>query len=1396
MSEYNQESDFNKKSEIVNNKKQLILKVDQTSDFVYPNELYKYQIYCKNVSGDTIENVHIQVINPSTIAIDEDDNNLGIPIGDLNNGQSHLLYLSARCDTPGEFTVHFLCYGEESELNITQKTINCDYDSYNKETIHRIHIYNFSPYEDTYELLSRNYSPEVTQLVKKQKLPYGAKENPFKMSKEDISNNIAADESQSYLDQKETLYGNKYDTDEHTYQYLERENFNKDGYERYEGENLSIIFDNINKYSKFFKVTKIKTGTNKLLNDFKQYYPDGFLYRFGLMNSEIFHHVGVLPEYSYMNDYLFRWAAEGTSPLNLYPKRLDMNWGVNKWAGHGWNVWKTYTDRYKEQIIHNENYKPLFEFVRTFENLNTAKEYIKNEYTYDTSNEYYIHTTKGLEKIRKYKYIIKESYFDTGVFFVHIPVSKIPSNFYLLDTDEIEAIIEKTKPYGMKALIKYVIDTKFNINLGMRTFGKLCPVNKFNLDVKELSYSMTPYAYHNIIETVCEKDSNDNVTYKERKALRPIPSGTAYSHSTKLNVDPTLSYKQLEPKSKSNLGIDPTIEKSGYLCEEENSLTYFSQIQDLLYQGNFEAISFKIKNIATTKIKDSGSIDIDPISAVDYQLWIESLKKDDSHCHWWDVEIPNSPYPKNTYYITEMKKDPSLEKVGMVDFFEIPLTNYQLTQEGVEIGIGFQDITGKLHGISSEQKKEINSFLIKYATSINNNFKIKKQGVKDIIGLAFKFVHINANTLVIFFLKTNEGEEINYHYFHHIVVSKIKSLFCFTRNNKDITSIKKWSNLIKIGQKTNPLVIFNTPQYDNLVTYDPKLILEKDNTNWKNLTRIDKNEYSYAVIDNTTQEEMPVDDIKIHFDNTNIPDDAIIKAIKIKSILETNSYKTIYHSIRFQDGFIEKESSLNSVSLHPVQIECYPTSNNNTKYYEKQYKIAETNEIQKSIDLFKSKITENKIFNESLRYSTDYVDDIDDYITVKKPFWVELSSFTDYYTSMNNVSEIKFCIEGYNNGKEVYLSSQLRSDELFSESSDVRIQSGYFKKYIPLKFYNKFFLDDIQLRFRFKGLNSDINIFDTYLDVKFKEKQNEERYFEEDNYIDIEKKKNINIDLISEDTLGYILSNGFTVKLGFDDLEPGEYYRIYSIELNIIYQKQNIDFLVNSNPSEILSKNVITVVNGQITNNCMCGMFYNELIMPGTYQDRSTLNADNQGIELIDALFQSFVATSDNITSVTLFPNGFVGNPDVNLKIALYENKGNTPNKLLKEIRVGGWSKVNPQLKNASIVTYDFNVNNLTIGNKYWLKIEVENPSKENYYLLKYADSSVSNLKLLTRIDNNFINTFGSLKFYINTLNSFDSFNSLPVSEDKKDFSDPKIFISLNKRIGEIKKIKVLSIPR
>lgn len=1373
-------------SEIINNKKQLILKVDQTSDYVYPNELFKYEIYCKNVSGSTIENLHIQIINPSSVAIQEDLYETGLELENLDDGQSHLIYVPARCSTEGEFTVHFLCYGDDTGLFIKSLTISCSYNSYNAETIHKIHIYNFSPYEDTYELHSKNYSDSVTQLIKKQKLPYGVGQNPFKIEFNDN------DESNYYLKQYDILYGDKHNipydnknTDEHSYQYIERENFNKESIESYEGENLREIFNEINKKSKFFNGVFLKTGTNELFNDFREYNPDGFIYRFGLMRSEIFHHIGVIPDFSYMNDYLFRWAAEGSLPLNLYPKRVDMNWNLNKWAGRGWNVWKVYSEEYKKQIINQESYKPFHKFIHTFDDLNTAEEYIKNEYLYDNSNAYYINTEKGIEKIKKYNFIIKESYFDTGVFFVHIPLSKIPSNFFLLDTQEIEAIIERTKPYGMKALIKYVIDAQFNLNMSMKSYIKMCPQTKFNIDFEKLKYNSTPYKYTNVIETICHKIDENQFTYEDREMVKLVPNGTAYSNEFFINMDPVLEYKKAEPTSASNISLNPYISQNTYKCQNDMNLLYFSDIFDLLYQSNFETISFLLKNISTypiQKITETTSqqeiIDMSnfKISAVDYQLWIDSLKKNDPHSHWWEVNIDDH----NQYFLTDNNSNTHL-----IDFFEIPLVTYQLTQKGIESGIGFEDGLGKLHGISAEYNENYNSFVVKYATSMNQNFKIQKQGISDLVGLAFKFIYTNKNTLVVFFIKKIENNEIKYYYFDHIILNKIKQLFCFIRNGKDISAIRKWSNLIRVGKITNAKITFNTPQYNNFEIYDPNIIQVQDE-NWQNITRIDRNEHSYALAHNLTEDEIEMKDIQLHFDNIKIPDDAIVKNIKLKTTIESNSYKSMYPSIRLQDGFITENSMINNIACHPEDIIAYPQYNNDTEYYQEQYDIAAENNIQKSMNLFKSKIEENEIFNDSLNYSTEYLNDIDDYITIKKPYWVELSNFSDYNISMNDISSIKFCIEGYNHGEEIYLTSQLKQNNLRSEKEDILIEKGYFKKYIPLKYYNKFFISDVKLRFRFKNLNNQVKVFDTYVDITFNSKKNERKEFTDITTVDIEKKKIIDTTLVNEEIPGYIIKNGLTVNLGFDNLDVGEYYRIYAIELDVVYQKQNTSFTINSE-----KQSNFVIVNGQNINSYMSGKFFNEIIMPGAYQELSTANTENQGIELEDSLYQSFIATSNNITSITLYPNGFIGNPDLNLKIGLYENKGNTPNIKIKEIRVNGWSKANSKLKNLSAITYDFNISDLTIGKKYWLKIEVDNPSENNYYLLKYIDSVQNGLKLLVKKNNNFINTFGTLKFHINTLNSFRSFNSLPASEDREDYCNGKILISLNKRIGEIKNLKV-----
>lgn len=1402
-----------RKSEIINKKKQLVFIVDQTSDFVYPDEIYKYQVYCKNISGDTIENVRIQVYNPSTIAIEEEQMN-GIEIGDLNNGESRLLYLKSRCGLPGEFVVHFLCFGEESELKTVSLTINCSYNSYNNQTIHKIHIYNFSPYEDTYELLSDDYNDDFTQLEKKQKLPYKAKENPFKMYKSELEQGVIVDESQSYIDQKEILYGNglnigdknlpPYNTDEHSYQYLERENFNKEAIETYEGENLLEIFNNINKHSKLFNVFlgtdgKIKPGTNELLNDFKEYAPNGFIHRFGLLSSEIFHHLGVLPDFTYMNDYLFRWASTDTGytwfedsigkakPLNLYPVHTDMKWDQNKWAGQGWAVWKTYTDEYKDQIKDNPDYSVLLEKVETFDHLPTAEEYIRKQYEFDSSNEYYIHDENGITKIKKYQYLIKEIYFDNGVFFVHIPISKIPKNFFLLDTDEIEAIIEKTKPFGLKGLIKYVVDVNFNMNINFNYYTQLKPKIKLKMDEvqNKLKYCVIPYKYDDVVEKFCEI-KNGNKTYEERDSRKLVPEGTAYCHQFQVQMDPRISSYIPNPKKLSKLDFNPLVNSKSYQCMDVNNLIYFNQIQDLLYKGNFDAISFKVENVSTYNVKaPKTDVDLLPetISAVNYKLWTESLAENSFHSYWWDLNLVHTDVAGDNYYISDGNQ--------LVDLIEIPIDHPNLASEGIEVGIGFKDSKSKLHGISLEYKKNIDSFKIRYTTSLNNNFKVKKEGVENIVGLAYKFSYVKSNTLVVFFLKMkNEDDSISYHYFTHTIVGKIQSIFCFIRNDKDFFGIRRWSNLIRLGRKTNPIVTFNTPQYKELETFGVTKILDESNSLWKNVYKIDENEHSYAEIRSPSVEYMDVSDIKIHFDDIRLPSDAIIKSINLETIIESNTYKTIFPSIRLQDGFITSESSCDNLFLHPSHIEFYPAPNNNVQYYENKYKVAERNNVKKSIQIYSSKISENKIFDQSIDYSIDdYMENIDDYITVTKPYWIELSDFADCENvSMNDIKDIQFCIEGYNEGREVYLSSQLKENETLADKSDILIPTGYFRKNVSLKFLNSFFTDTVQLRFRFKDLNNNLKIFNTYLHVTFKKKQNQNKDFIEQS-VDVENKKTINTEFLDEEILGYLLSSGLTVKLGFDSLDPGEYYKVYSVKLNIIYQKQSSDFLVNLDSPIIDNNNDITIVNGEC-NNYLSGMFFNEIIMSGANQDKES-DTNEEGIRLEDALYQSFIATSDNMTSVTLYPNGFVGNPDINLKIGLYDNKVNSPNRLIKEVKVNGWTKNNNQLKNSSIVSYDLNAYDLIVGERYWIKIEIENPTDGNYYLLKYFDAPISNFKLLKRYDNNLINAFGALKFYINTLNSFKSFNSLPACEDEKDFSDPKIYIGLNKSIGEAKKIKV-----
>ena len=59
------------KSTIINQKKKLFLYVTQSKDLVWPNKTYDYQVYVKNISGQTIKNLKIYITNPKEVVIEE-----------------------------------------------------------------------------------------------------------------------------------------------------------------------------------------------------------------------------------------------------------------------------------------------------------------------------------------------------------------------------------------------------------------------------------------------------------------------------------------------------------------------------------------------------------------------------------------------------------------------------------------------------------------------------------------------------------------------------------------------------------------------------------------------------------------------------------------------------------------------------------------------------------------------------------------------------------------------------------------------------------------------------------------------------------------------------------------------------------------------------------------------------------------------------------------------------------------------------------------------------------------------------------------------------------------------------------------------------------------------------
>ena len=108
-----------------------------------------------------------------------------------------------------------------------------------------------------------------------------------------------------------------------TYRFIRPENYDKNRVETYSGENLYDLYRQIKKDSIYVDPQWIRVGSNKLMDNGYELYPDGFIRRFGLLRSEVFHFTGQLPKIDNLARYAMRWDID--------------EWNEKVWAGNIYN---------------------------------------------------------------------------------------------------------------------------------------------------------------------------------------------------------------------------------------------------------------------------------------------------------------------------------------------------------------------------------------------------------------------------------------------------------------------------------------------------------------------------------------------------------------------------------------------------------------------------------------------------------------------------------------------------------------------------------------------------------------------------------------------------------------------------------------------------------------------------------------------------------------------------------------------------------------------------------------------------------------------------------------------------------------------------------------------------
>lgn len=1323
-------------SNIINRKREIYLDVMQSQDYVLPNAKYTYQVYVKNISGLLIKNVRLFITKPGeNIYIDGGGESKSL--GDLKPGESIFLKFKARATKSGFFNVNFTCFGENTEITTKSVSISCGDVKKEKNTIHRIGFYNFDPYESSYRLSSRYYNEEVTQLIKVQSKPFINGKSYFKMSEKPIDYSMQAVAQQN--------------EDNLPIGYIGRENYEFNDEELYYGSGIEELIKKINDNSELVNIDFIRSGNGILDNNLIELYPQAFINRFSLLTSEIYHRLGVFPSYSYMSDYLMRWSHDDEFLENIYPKISKYKWGEKFWPGESYSVWH----------LIKEDEKDIKKFeLWVFDKKEDAQIYIKRLYEYDAYH--------GIEG---HYYYYTRRYYENGVFYVNIPVKDIPSNFFFLDSDDLSPIVEKTKPYGLKGLLRYVITETFNHHHEFNPITRFKPqlIIEDNWNNK-IIYCIRSKKY------IVNDDGTISLIDMGKSAFNTNP----FSHMPgfiPLKTKPTVVLKDHKNDigdESFNISIE---EKDSVKCAYvDKDYSDPNNVKDLLESNHNDSISYYKQIIESKEFS---------INQLEIPNDIEVLPTD-GYTSYYRVKESNINRTSNfnISYNPDTKSYNCVNGTIIKQCDEITLIHGKDIHNDVEVGISLVG-NNKDHVISFEPSSLYNSDIVKYEVYSGGGSDVISKNILDVKGISLKLYKTDKNkTLVVFYYINSydyHGSTYYYkEYIKHDFISNLNGFFIYGRNTRSIGE----KSIIHISKNTGEdgmlggnnskySVVYDTPDHSESIDIDSYRVFEDkiSNYEWNNPYRMNKDQQSYAYI-NGKENNQHVNTLTLYCDSINIPDDCVIEEIGLRTSIESSTKADMVAKFDFNNNYgCDNDYDFKKI-LEPNDIDIFEDGYYSIEYLEYMKKYSIENYEDDMFDYYFG--LQKKAQAETISTGITL-----DNINVNKQYWINVdfkNKFNDII--LKDVSSVEFEIKGYNSGPSVKMKSRLCSQTSITEPKSTYINPGYFNKKIRLFGNTECLVSELFVQYLFEGLNNNIEIFDMNLNISFDSKQKFIQEFTGETYIstassDIVYTK-MNKDKINFPVDGRLFKNGLTFELSFKDINKGDSIKIYSVELELLYRKTDSKLLIENIPSNLIS------VSGKMNDDYVSGLLFGnetsceQLDYNDTYDDEPF-----RGFELEDGVYQSFIAHDDNITSIEIYPNGIVGNPSSQIEISVYNDINGVPGDIISQNIVDGWGNSFSDDELDATVMLPIYCEKIIPNEQHWFSIRLVDVKKDNYYLLKSTTHDREGYKMFQEIDNNLQNAHSTLAFKINSKDNKNYFITLPyICNNKK---ESYLSINLNK---------------